>query len=105
VKVSFVFSRLDISLKVTVADELLAEWQVFIDHLESMEIMDAPNEKPIMTGTQLSKELGGVQPGIWMKPALDVVMAWQLRNPGKKGEWAEAVEEVRRRSVELKIPQ
>jgi tRNA nucleotidyltransferase (CCA-adding enzyme) len=69
-----------------------------------MEIMDAPNEKPILTGTQLSKELGGVKPGTWMRPALDIVMAWQLRNPDKKDDWTGAVEEVRRRSEELKIP-
>lgn len=69
-----------------------------------MEIMDAANERPILTGTQLSKELGGVKPGTWMRPALDVVMAWQLRNPDKKSDFASAIEEVKKRSEELKIP-
>jgi hypothetical protein len=84
--------------------ELFSEWQTFIDHLESMELMDAPSEKPIMTGTELSKELGGIKPGVWMKSALDVVMAWQLRNPDKKKDWTGAVEEVKKRSKELNIP-
>jgi len=36
----------------------------------------------ILSGTELSTTLGGVKPWSWMKPALDVCMEWQLRNPG-----------------------
>jgi tRNA nucleotidyltransferase (CCA-adding enzyme) len=36
--------------------------------------------KPLLKGTDLAKALG-TKPGPWMKEALDVVMAWQLRNP------------------------
>lgn len=85
-------------------EKLFGEWQAFIDHLEGMELMDVPNEKPIMTGTELSKELGGIKPGVWMRPALDIVMAWQLRNPDKKHDWTDAVAEVKSRREELKIP-
>ncbi|CZR63291.1 related to tRNA nucleotidyltransferase [Phialocephala subalpina] len=84
-------------------EQLFGEWQGFIDHLESMDIMDAAAEKSIIDGTSLSKALGGIKPGVWMKPALDVVMEWQLRNPGIKDP-AGAIEEVKKRSEELKIP-
>ena len=83
--------------------ELFRDWQGFIDHLESMDLMDAPAIKSILSGTELSKALGGVKPGPWMKPALDVCMEWQLRNPGVD-DAAGAIEEVKRRSEELKIP-
>jgi tRNA nucleotidyltransferase (CCA-adding enzyme) len=36
--------------------------------------------KPLLKGTDLAKALN-TKPGPWMKEALDVVMAWQLRNP------------------------
>lgn len=84
-------------------EQIFSEWQGFIDHLESMEIMDAAAEKSIIDGTSLSKALGGIKPGVWMKPALDVVMAWQLRNPGVKDP-SGAIDEVKTRSEELKIP-
>jgi tRNA nucleotidyltransferase (CCA-adding enzyme) len=83
--------------------ELFSEWQGFIDHLEAMDVMDAPALKTILSGTELSKALGGVKPGPWMKPALDVCMEWQLRNPGME-DAAGAIEEVKKRSDELKIP-
>lgn len=35
---------------------------------------------PLLKGTDLAKALG-IKPGPWMKDALEVVMAWQLRNP------------------------
>lgn len=82
--------------------ELFGEWQGFIDHLEAVELMDAPALKLILSGTELSKALGGVKPGPWMKLALDVCMEWQLRNPGVEDATG-AIEEVKKRSEELKI--
>ncbi|KAL2070394.1 hypothetical protein VTL71DRAFT_13420 [Oculimacula yallundae] len=84
-------------------EALFTEWQQFIDHLENMDIMDAPAERSIIDGKMLQKELGGIKPGVWMRPALDVVMEWQLRNPGVTN-YEGALEEVRKRSEELKIP-
>lgn len=49
--------------------------------------------KPLLDGKTLAKALS-TPPGPWMKDALDVVMAWQLRNPGKT-DAKEAVEEVK----------
>ncbi len=66
--------------------------------------MDAPFIRSIIDGKQLCIALGGVKPGVWMRPALDVCMEWQLRNPGVPDP-AGAIDEVRRRSDELKIPQ
>jgi len=64
--------------------------------------MDSPSIKSIIDGKQLSKELGA-RPGMWMKPALDVCMAWQLRNPDASG-YEGAVAEVKSRKDELNIP-
>jgi hypothetical protein len=44
----------------------------------------------------------GVKPGKWTGAALDVALAWQLRNPGVEDP-AGAIEEVRRRKEELGI--
>ncbi|KUJ07031.1 uncharacterized protein LY89DRAFT_602116 [Mollisia scopiformis] len=84
-------------------EQLFSEWQTFVDHLEAMEIMDVASEKCIIDGGKLSKALGGVKPGIWMRPALEVVIAWQLRNPGVRDP-SGAIEEVKKRSEELQIP-
>ncbi len=86
-----------------VYEELFGEWQSFIDHLEAMEIMDAPSVRPLLSGTELSRALGGVKPGPWMKPALDICIEWQLRNPSKKDATG-AIEEVKKCSEQLKIP-
>lgn len=86
-------------------DELFSEWQALIDHLEKLDIMDAPAEKPLINGTMLLSELNA-KGGPWTKGALEICMAWQLRNPGATGSESEkaAIEEVRKRTDELKIP-
>lgn len=48
----------------------------------------------MLDGKQLAKALA-IKPGPWMKDALDVVMAWQLRNPGQK-DTEGAIEEVKK---------
>lgn len=49
--------------------------------------------KPLLDGKALAKALSA-PPGPWMKDALDVVMAWQLRNP-ETASAEGAIEEVR----------
>jgi tRNA nucleotidyltransferase (CCA-adding enzyme) len=86
-------------------DALLSGWQALIDHLEKIDIMDAPLEKPLINGTILMREINAAR-GPWIKAALDICMAWQLRNPdcrGTEGVKA-AIEEVKKRSKELEIP-
>jgi tRNA nucleotidyltransferase (CCA-adding enzyme) len=48
---------------------------------------------PLINGKALQKVLQ-TSPGAWMKPALNIIMAWQLRNPGITDP-AEAIEAVR----------
>jgi hypothetical protein len=82
-------------------ETVLAEWQLFLDHLVELDVMDAPTIKRLVDGKLLSKELE-VRPGRWMGAALDVALVWQLRNPGVTDP-AGAVGEVRKRRDELGI--
>ncbi|KAI1499380.1 poly A polymerase head domain-containing protein [Biscogniauxia marginata] len=61
-------------------DEFLRGWQLFLDHLQELDVMEAPSLKRIINGTQLARALGA-KPGKWLAPALDVCVAWQLRHP------------------------
>lgn len=67
-----------------------------------MDLMDIASERPLVDGKELVKKLGA-KPGPWMRPALDLCMEWQLRNPGVE-DTTLAVEEVKSRKEELKIP-
>ncbi|KAL8399599.1 hypothetical protein RB594_000119 [Gaeumannomyces avenae] len=82
-------------------DEVLAGWQKFLDHLDELDVLEAPSFKRLVDGKMLSKALG-VKPGKWMTPAMDVCMEWQLRNPGVT-DTAGAIDEVRKRADELGI--
>ncbi|KAK8042912.1 hypothetical protein PG994_013395 [Apiospora phragmitis] len=83
-------------------ERFLQGWQLFLDHLQELDVMEAPLLKRIIDGTQLAKALS-VKPGRWMAEALDVCVAWQLRNP-KATDPAGAVAEVRSKAVQLGIP-
>ncbi|CAO2654688.1 Nn.00g114210.m01.CDS01 [Neocucurbitaria sp. VM-36] len=61
-------------------EELLRSYAAFLTHLTKLNILDADTFRPLLKGTDLAKALS-TKPGPWMKDALDVVMAWQLRNP------------------------
>lgn len=82
-------------------EAVLAEWQGFLDHLVELDVMDAPTMKRLVDGKLLTAALG-VKPGKWMGAALDVALAWQLRNPGVDDP-AGAVDEVRKRRDGLEI--
>lgn len=82
-------------------ETILRDWQKFLDHLVELDVMDAPAIKRLVDGRVLSKALG-VKPGKWMADALEVAMAWQLRNPGVTNVQG-AVEEVKKRREELGI--
>ncbi|CAK1358398.1 unnamed protein product [Cercospora beticola] len=68
-------------------------YTTFVEHLRQLELTDVCAFKPLMDGKELAKAIG-IKPGPWMKDALDVVMAWQLRNPGT-ADTAKAIEEVK----------
>ncbi|CAN9208447.1 unnamed protein product [Alternaria sp. RS040] len=61
-------------------DDLLRSYQSFLDRIVELKLLDVDTFRPLLKGTDLAKALG-TKPGPWMKDALDVVMAWQLRNP------------------------
>ncbi|KIV99592.1 hypothetical protein, variant [Verruconis gallopava] len=73
--------------------DILAHYSEFMAHITSLGILDAHLFKPLVDGTALAKALNA-KPGPWMKAALDVVMAWQLRNPDITDP-AAAIEEVK----------
>ena len=70
-------------------------YSIWLSTLESLNLLDVDRLKPIVNGRQISTALGGAQSGPWMKKALDMTMAWQLRNPDQQdpaGALAEVVE-------------
>ncbi|KAH6660737.1 hypothetical protein BKA67DRAFT_511430 [Truncatella angustata] len=80
----------------------VAGWQSFLDHLQGLDVMEAPTLKRIIDGKQLAKALGA-KPGIWMAKALDICVAWQLRNPNATDPTG-AIEEVRSKKDEYNFP-
>ncbi|PNY29993.1 CCA tRNA nucleotidyltransferase, mitochondrial [Tolypocladium capitatum] len=83
-------------------ESFLRGWQKFLDHLVELDVYNAPALIRLLDGRSLAQSLG-VKPGKWTGGALDVCMAWQLRNPHETDP-QEAIEEVRRRRDELGIP-
>jgi hypothetical protein len=58
--------------------------------------------KKLLDGRSLASALG-VKPGKWTGRALDVCLAWQLRNP-QETDPKDAIEEIKLRWDELGIP-
>ncbi|KAK4494397.1 hypothetical protein PRZ48_014695 [Zasmidium cellare] len=56
------------------------KYTTFLEHIHSLSLLEVITLKPLLDGKALAKAIG-TPPGPWMKDALDVVMAWQLRNP------------------------
>jgi len=65
----------------------------FLTHLTTLNLLEVYTLKPLLDGKALAKAIGA-PPGPWMKDALDVVMAWQLRHPDDANP-EEAIEEVK----------
>nr|POE71933.1 uncharacterized protein CFP56_11809 [Quercus suber] len=74
-------------------------YDAFLQHVNSLDLLEAYTLKPLIDGTSLAKALD-TAPGPWMKDALEVVMAWQLRNPGVTDS-TQAVAEVKQAQGEL----
>lgn len=71
----------------------------FAQTLKDWDLFEVCSLKPLLDGKALAKALD-TAPGPWMKDALDVVMAWQLRHPDATDPKL-AIEEVRERRGEL----
>ncbi|KAF2739036.1 tRNA nucleotidyltransferase [Polyplosphaeria fusca] len=81
-------------------ERTLKSYATFLERLRDLSLLEAYTIKPIITGGELAKQLD-TKPGPWMKDALDIVMAWQLRHPDIKDP-ATAIDAVReRRNSEL----
>ncbi|OAG10055.1 poly A polymerase C-terminal region-like protein [Paraphaeosphaeria sporulosa] len=77
-------------------EDVLRQYANFLALVTDLDLLDVINLKPLVKGTDLAKALD-VKPGPWMKDALDVVLAWQLRNPSVTDP-ANAIEEVKKTS-------
>lgn len=88
---------------VSTSGKVERDWKGFLDRLQTLDLMDAPSMKPLVDGRRLMQTLDIKKPGRWMSLALDICMAWQLRNP-EETDPAGAIEEVRQRKKELGIP-
>ncbi len=60
---------------------IIDDYAMFLKHIKDLDLLKAYALKPLVNGTQLADALK-TKSGPWMKKALDMVMAWQLRNPG-----------------------
>ncbi|GAB7362295.1 hypothetical protein MBLNU230_g2313t1 [Neophaeotheca triangularis] len=75
------------------ADRVYSDFSTTIKRIFELNLSEAYNFKPLLDGKALAKALN-TKPGPWMKDALDVVMAYQLRHPDQaKAE--EAIEAVK----------
>lgn len=72
---------------------ILNDYTLFLTEIKDLDLYEAYSLRPLIDGKTLAKALS-TNPGPWMKSALDVVMAWQLRNPDKSDP-EEAIEQVR----------
>lgn len=84
---------------------MLKSYKSFLQHLAKLNILDVDTFKSLLKGTDLAKALG-TKPGPWMKEALDVVMAWQLRNPDSTDAAAaiDAVKASRNKQTDSELP-
>lgn len=61
-------------------ERIFDSYATFLKQLIEFDVLEAYTFKPLITGGELAKAMN-TKPGPWMKDALDIVMAWQLRNP------------------------
>lgn len=85
----------------TVLKEVEDSWHAFVNHLQQLDLMEAPHLKPLVDGRKLMQSFG-IKGGKWMAPAMEICMTWQLRNP-QSTDPAGALEEVRQHKEELGI--
>ncbi|MCJ1394229.1 CCA tRNA nucleotidyltransferase, mitochondrial [Xylographa bjoerkii] len=78
--------------------EQYAGW---LKYIKSLDLLDAYAFKPVVDGEQLKRAFDRPS-GKWIVGALNIVMEWQLRNPGKTAT-GEAIAEVKSRWKELGV--
>jgi hypothetical protein len=55
----------------------------FLAFIRDQDLLDVCSLKPLLDGKKLQAALQA-KPGPWMPKALDMVLAWQLRNPDSR---------------------
>jgi tRNA nucleotidyltransferase (CCA-adding enzyme) len=92
------YSNLSVqTIKTNSPKAIIDSYSTFLTRISDLKLLTAHTLKPLIDGTRLAKALS-TPPGPWMRTALDVVMAWQLRNPDIVDPLA-AVEEVKASGV------
>ncbi|KAL8938084.1 MAG: hypothetical protein Q9216_004082 [Gyalolechia sp. 2 TL-2023] len=79
--------------------EVLEGYARWLSDLKDMDLLEAYQLKPLVTGDKLAKALD-TKAGPWTSRALEMVMAWQLENPNEQDSKA-AVSEIINRKKEL----
>lgn len=80
---------------------VFAGFAAFLSRLKELNLLDACSLKPIVGGKQITESLSA-KDGPWLKCALDMIMAWQLRHP-EETDPQRALNEVISRKHELDI--
>lgn len=77
-------------------------YAAFLRLVKNFDLLEAHSIKPLVNGKDLMNAFKAVS-GPWLKEALDVAVAWQLRNPGVTDTQG-VIREVERNRLRLKIP-
>lgn len=80
---------------------IIDQYSRFVTTLKDLDLFDTHTIKPLIDGKTLSAALS-TKPGPWMGPALDILVAWQLRHPDIADPTA-AIEEIKISNVLSKI--
>lgn len=78
---------------------LVRDYALWLSELRSLGLLDVYLLRPLVDGCEISAALGSKN-GPWLKKALEISIAWQLRNPNQTEKGA-CMEEIVRRKKEL----
>lgn len=82
---------------------ILEDYGAWLLNIEEFGLLDVDKLKPIIDGKQVFEAVGSSRGGPWVRKALDIAMAWQLRHP-EITDPTGAIEEIISRKREIGIP-
>lgn len=88
-------------LKYAECQDLLDSYAAWLSGLEHLDLLNVCQMKLIVNGNQLCTALAA-KPGPWIKKALDIALAWQLRNPDETSPEG-CIEEIFQKKNELDL--
>ncbi|CRG83671.1 hypothetical protein PISL3812_01026 [Talaromyces islandicus] len=80
---------------------VIDEYDNFLSYVETENLLDVTELKPILNGNELSAALG-IRPGRWMSAALEILIEWQLLHP-EITEKDKALDEMKQRRAEFGV--